>query len=292
MPRSNEPLKGATDEVDDRPIAVIRASSSPTELLQSSLRSLWRNRNLLREMTLLRLKVRYRQSLLGWLWAILPPLVLMIAYTVIFSRVLGVKSGGLPYPLFIFAGLVPWSFFATSLSTATAGIVTHRYLISRVAFPREIIPLSYVGAALVDLAIGIIILVLMMIYFGVAPSPNVIYAIPTIGILIICSTALALGCACFQARFRDVGVAMPLVLQLLMFSSPVVYSSDVIPGAFKSIYFANPVAFLIEEFRYSIVSGTALEAFAMLYSFTVSSCLLIVFYYVFKRFDGTLADVV
>ena len=93
MPPRNEPFAGETDEVDDRPVAVIRASSSPTELLQSSLRSLWQNRNLLREMTLLRLKVRYRQSLLGWLWAILPPLVLMIVYTVIFSHVLGVKSG-------------------------------------------------------------------------------------------------------------------------------------------------------------------------------------------------------
>ena len=291
MPPRNEPFTGETDEVDDRPVAVIRASSSPTELLQSSLRSLWQNRNLLREMTLLRLKVRYRQSLLGWLWAVLPPLVLMIVYTVIFSHVLGVKSGGLPYPLFIFAGLVPWSYFATSLSTATAGIVTHRYLISRVAFPREIIPLSYVGAALVDFAIGIAMLVLMMIYFGVSPSLNVIYAIPAIGILIIWSTALALGCACFQARFRDLGVAMPLLLQLLMFSAPVVYSSDAIPGAFKSIYFANPVAVLIEAFRHAIVSGSALDAFAMLYSFTVSGCLLIVFYYVFKRFDGTLADV-
>ena len=118
MPPRNEPFTEETDEADDRPVAVIRASSSPTELLQSSLRSLWQNRNLLREMTLLRLKVRYRQSLLGWLWAILPPLVLMIVYTVIFSHVLGVKSGGLPYPLFIFAGLVPWSYFATSLRSS------------------------------------------------------------------------------------------------------------------------------------------------------------------------------
>jgi lipopolysaccharide transport system permease protein len=242
-------------------------------------------------MTLLRLKVRYRQSLLGWLWAVLPPLVLMIAYTAIFSDVLGVKSGALPYPLFIFAGLVPWSFFATSLSTATAGIVTHRYLISRIAFPREIIPLSYVGAALVDFAIGIVMLALMMTYFKVFPSTNVIYAVPAIGALIVCSTALALGCACFQARFRDLGVAMPLLLQLLMFSTPVVYPSDVIPSALRPIYFANPLAVLIDEFRAGVTSGTAFDTLTVLYAFTLSGCLLIGFYYLFKRFDGTLSDV-
>jgi lipopolysaccharide transport system permease protein len=286
-----ESLNKETEQVDDRPVVVIRASRSSAELLQSSLVSLWQNRDLLREMTLLRLKVRYRQSLLGWVWAFLPPLVLMIAYTAIFSNVLGVKSAALPYPLFIFAGLVPWSFFSTSLSTATAGIVTHRYLISRVAFPREIIPLSYVGAALVDLVIGIIMLALMMLYFGTSPSVNMVYAIPTIGALIICSTALALGCACFQARFRDVGVAMPLLLQLLMFSTPVVYPSDLIPGALRSIYLANPLAILIDDFRARIVSSSAFDPFTTLYGVAVSGCLLIVFYYVFKRFDGTLPDV-
>jgi lipopolysaccharide transport system permease protein len=284
-------LSNETERVDDRPVVVIRASRSPVELLRSSLRAFWQNRSLLREMTLLRLKVRYRQSLLGWSWAILPPLISMIVYTVIFSNVLGVKSGALPYALFIFAGLVPWSFFATSLSTATAGIVTHRYLISRVAFPREIIPLSYVGAALVDFLIGIIVLAFMMIYFRASPTVNIIYAIPTIIALIICSTALAPGCACFQARFRDVGVAMPLLLQLLMFSAPVVYPSTVIPGALKPIYFANPLAALIDQFRASIVSSSALDSLTTLYGFAISGCLLIVFYYVFKRFDGTLADV-
>jgi len=251
---------------NDRSVRVIRPAKSSIEVLSAGLTALWNHKSLLLEMTLLRLKVRYRQSLLGWLWAVLPSLVLMITYTLVFSKIIGLGSGDLPYALFIFSGLIPWTFFSTSVSTAAAGIVTHRYLISRVAFPREIIPLSYVAAALLDLGVGMLMLAAMMYYFGVSQTVNALYAIPVIGLLFICSVAAALCLSAFQARFRDIGVAMPLLLQVLMFATPVVYSSAVIPQGVKAVYFANPLAILIEAFRQATAFGVGPEFGALNFS--------------------------
>jgi lipopolysaccharide transport system permease protein len=276
---------------DDRSVRVIRPTQSLVQILSAGLTELWSHKNLFLEMTLLRLRVRYKQSLLGWTWAVLPSLVLMITYTLIFSKLIGLKGGDLPYALFIFSGLIPWTFFSTSVSTATAGIVTHRYLISRVAFPREIIPLSYVAAALVDLGIGMVMLAAMMYYFGFSSTLNTLYAIPVIGMLIIFSVAVALCCSSFQARIRDIGVAMPLLLQVLMFTTPVVYSSAAIPQSVKAIYFANPLAILIEAFRQA-ASGVSPDVGEMIYCGTVSIVCLVFSYILFKRLDATLPDVI
>jgi lipopolysaccharide transport system permease protein len=277
---------------DDRPVRVIRPAPSSIELVVCSLASLWARRSLLIEMTMLRLKVRYRQSVLGWVWAVLQPFLLMVAYTLIFFKVVGVKSDELPYALFIFSGLVPWTFFSTSVSTATAGIVAHRYLISRIAFPREIVPLSYVLAAFPDLGIGLLMLAAMMSYFEIAPSVYVFLAIPVVAMLVICSAAAALFCSAFQARFRDVGAGMPLLLQVMMFSAPVVYSSSAIPDDVKQFYFVNPLAIQIDAFRQAIVLGVSPNVGAIVYCGTASFVFLCLSYVLFKRLDLTLADVI
>jgi lipopolysaccharide transport system permease protein len=282
----------APDAADDRSVRVIRPTQSSVQILSAGLTELWSHKSLFLEMTLLRLRVRYKQSLLGWTWAVLPPLVLMVTYTLIFSKLIGLNGGDLPYALFIFSGLIPWTFFSTSVSTATAGIVMHRYLISRVAFPREIIPLSYVAAALVDLGIGMLMLAAMMCYFGFFPTLNILYAVPVVGMLVVFSAAVALCCSSFQARFRDVGVAMPLLLQVLMFTTPVVYSSAAIPQSVKAIYFANPLAILIEAFRQAVASGVSPDVAEMMYCGTVSIVCLVFSYLLFKRLDATLPDVI
>jgi lipopolysaccharide transport system permease protein len=277
---------------DSRPIRVIRSSHSLTEVLSNGLTSLVTHKNLLFEMTLLRVRVRYRQSLLGWVWAVLPSLLLMVTYTLVFSRFIGLDSAQLPYALFIFSGLVPWMFFSTSVSSATAGIVRHRYLISRIAFPREIIPLSYVAASFVDLVVGALMVAAMMWYFGFSLTIHILYAIPLTGLLFACSLAAALCCSSFQARFRDIGIALPLALQMLMFLTPVVYSSAAIPGSYKALYFANPMAILIDAFRQVAVLGGGPSALQMIYCTIVSSIFLVVSYVLFKRLDATLADVI
>jgi lipopolysaccharide transport system permease protein len=282
----------ASSQADGRPVRVIRPTQSLFEILFGGLTLLLSHKSLFLEMTLLRLKVRYKQSLLGWAWAVLPPLLLMVTYTLIFSKVTGFESSSLPYALFIFAGLIPWTFFSTSVSTATAGIVTHRYLISRVAFPREIIPLSYVATALVDLGVGVLMLVAMMCYFGTSLTLYALCLIPVIGLLIICSVAVVLFSSSLQARFRDVGVAMPLLLQVLMFTTPVVYSSSAIPHSLKAIYFANPLAILVEAFRQASILGVSPNVGEMIYCAAVSIVGLVCSYILFKRLDATLADVI
>ncbi len=277
---------------DRRPIKVIRPAQSVIELLCHGLTSLLRHKSLFVEMTLLRLKVRYKQSLLGWFWAVVPPLLLMVTYTLIFSNVIGFKTGDLPVALFIFSGLIPWTFFSASISTATTGIVTHRYLISRSAFPREIVPLSYVVSALFDLGIGILMLVALMYYFGFRPTFHALYAIPMLGMLVTYSAAASLCSSSFQARFRDMGVAMPLLLQIVMFTTPVVYSSDSIPQNIKDIYFLNPLAILIEGFRQTVVLGINPNVDEMIYCAIGSIICLVFSYILFKRLDTTLADVI
>jgi lipopolysaccharide transport system permease protein len=277
---------------DDRPVRIIHPIQSSIAALRDGLRSLMSHKNLLFEMILLRLKMRYRQSLLGWIWAVFPPLFLMGVYTLIFSKIIGLESRSLPYALFIFSGLIPWMFFSTSVGAATAGMVAHRYLISRVAFPREVIPLSYVAAAFVDLAIGLLMLAAMIFYFGFSLTLHVFYTVPVVGLLIIFTVAIALSCAAFQARFRDIGLAMPLFLQVVMFSTPVVYSSAAVPQNLKELYFLNPLAILIEAFRQATVLGINVDMTQMIYCALVSIIFLAVSYVLFKRLDATLADVI
>jgi lipopolysaccharide transport system permease protein len=286
---------GRASSASARTPRVIRSSPSPTEILWGGLALLVVHRHLLWEMTKLRLKLRYTQSMLGWSWAVVAPLLLMVTYILIFSKVADVHSDGVPYALFVFTGLVPWTFFSTSISTATASMVTHRYLISRVAFPREIIPLSYVAASLADLVVGIVMLAVMFMYFKYCTANHVVYmlhVIPLCALLIAWAVGGALCCASCQARFRDLGVAMPLLLQVAMFTTPVVYSSEAIPEKFKALYFANPLAFLIDGIRRVILFGEFPNLDQLLYSFLVATIFLCFSYFLFKRLDATLADVI
>jgi len=277
---------------DERPIKIIGLPQSVAGLLCDGLTSLVRHKSLFVEMTMLRLKLRYKQSLLGWIWAVVPPLLLMAIYTLIFSNVIGLKTGGLPGAVFMFSGLISWQFFSTAISTATAGIVTYRYLISRCAFPREIIPLSYVVSALFDLGIGILMLVALMHYFGVKLTFHALYGFPILVMLLGYSVAASLCSSSFQARFRDIGIAMPLFLQIMMFTTPTVYSSDYIPQNIRDIYFLNPLAILIDAFRQTVVLGMNPNVNEMIYCAVGSMICLILSYILFKRLDATVADVI
>lgn len=286
MLRASEP-----PPLDGRPIKIIRSSQSLGELVRGGVSLLFENKHLIFEMTLLRLKVRYRQSILGWAWAVIPPLVLTVTYAVIFGKVMHFSSGDMPYGLFVFAGLVPWTFLSTSVSNATSGMVQHRYLISRVSFPREVIPISYVATALVDLGVSSLMLLAMVAYYGVSLSGTAVYLIPILLVLVICTTAIALCFSAIQARVRDLGIAMPLLLQILMFTAPIVYPSDSVPEFVRGLYFMNPLAILVEAFRQAAVQGICPDVGRVLYSAVISSIMLALAYILFKRLDATLADV-
>jgi lipopolysaccharide transport system permease protein len=249
-------------------------------------------RDLLYTLTLFRLTVRYKQSILGWIWAALQPLAMMMIYSLVFSRGARVRSDGVPYPLFVFSALLPWIFFSGAVSNAINGLVSYSNLLTKLYFPREIIPLSYVFAALVDFAIAWSILSGLMVYYRVALSWRTLYALLVLAILIAFTSATALFLSSIQVRFRDVGAALPLVFQLGVFATPVVYPIDLVPARFQRLYLLNPVASLIENFRHVVLRGSAPDVPLLISSSTITLCCLALAYAYFKATEATMSDVI
>ena len=275
-----------------RPIRIIRpVSFSPLDLLRE-LRELWQYRDLFYTLTVHRIKVRYKQSVLGLAWAILQPLSLMLIYTVIFSVIAKVPSEGVPYAVFAYAALLPWTFFSSSLTNATQGLVSHSQLVTKVYFAREILPLTYVSAALFDFAVASTFLIALFFYYGVGLTTYALYAIPIMILLAAIATAFSLFLSAMQVRFRDIGVAMPLLLQLWMFSTPVVYPLSAVPQRFRGFYVLNPLVGVIENFRRVVLQGVEPDFHSLSISAIAAAVLLPLTYLYFKRVEATMADVI
>ena len=275
-----------------RPIKIIRpVSFSPLDLLRE-LRGLWQYRDLFYTLTVHRIKVRYKQSVLGLAWAILQPLSLMLIYTVIFSVIAKLPSEGAPYAVFAYAALLPWTFFSASLTSATTGLVSHSQLVTKVYFPREILPLTYVSASLFDFTIASSFLIALFVYYGVGLTVYAFYAIPILVLLTALATAFGLFLSAVQVRFRDIGVAMPLLLQIWMFATPVVYPLSAVPQRLRSIYALNPTVGVIENFRRVMLQGVAPDLHSLATSAIVAAILLPLAYLYFKRVEATMADII
>jgi lipopolysaccharide transport system permease protein len=274
-----------------RPLTVMRPPSFSVRALVRAVARLAQYRDLLYTLSVHRLHVRYKQSLLGPLWAVLQPFLLMLIYTVIFTRVASVPSEGVPYPVFAFAALLLWTSFSNAVTTATNSLVGHFNLVTKVYFPREILPLTYVIAALVDLLAGSVVLGALMLFYGIAPTAHVLHVIPIVTVLAMFALAVSLVLCAIQVRYRDIGIGMPLVLQLWLFASPVVYPLSVVPDAWRTLYLLNPMAGLIDGFRRVIVLGVPPDYGALAVSAAVSLVLLPLAYVYFKQVQSTVADV-
>jgi ABC-type polysaccharide/polyol phosphate export systems, permease component len=275
-----------------RRVRVLRAPSfSPLGLL-GDLRTLVQYRDLLLTLTLHRIKVRYKQSVLGIAWAIVQPLSLMLIYTLIFSYVARVETNGMPYAIFAYAALLPWTYFSTSVANATNSLVTNSELVTKVYFPREILPLSYVIAALCDFLIASSVMAGLMFYYRVPLTVNALYSLPIIFVLTLFIMAMTLILSATQVRFRDIGVAVPFLLQLWMFATPVVYPLSAVPERFRALYVLNPMVGTVENFRRTILEGVAPDLYTLTLSAAVSVALLIFSYIYFKHVEATVADLV
>lgn len=275
-----------------RPIRIIRpVSFSPLDMFRG-LRELWHYRDLFYTLTVHRIKVRYKQSVLGLAWAILQPLSLMLIYTVIFSVIAKIPSEGVPYAVFAYAALLPWTFFSSSLTNATQGLVSHSQLVTKVYFAREILPLTYVSAALFDFAVASTFLIALFFYYGVGLTTYALCAIPIMILLAAIATAFSLFLSAMQVRFRDIGVAMPLLLQLWMFSTPVVYPLSAVPQRFRGFYVLNPLVGVIENFRRVVLQGVEPDYVSLAISAVAAAVLLPLAYLYFKRIEATMADVI
>lgn len=248
--------------------------------------------DLLRTLSVHRINVRYRQTLLGVGWAVLQPLLMMAIFAIVFSRLAGISSEGAPYALFAYVALLPWTFFATSVSNAAGSLVNNTQLLTKVYFPREILPLTYVVAALFDFVIGLGALGALMAWYRVPVTSAALYLLPLVALLAAWALAVSLLLSAIQVRWRDVGVALPMLVQIWMFVSPVIYPLSVVPAAWRPLYLLNPVAGIINAFRDVLLRGQRPDVEPLVYAIGVTALVLPVAYLVFKRTEATMADIV
>src|SRR5215831_11375668 len=260
-------------------------------LLTLDLKAIWEYRELLYFLVWRDLKVHYRQTLIGAGWVILQPLITMAIFTIIFGRFAQIPSDGLPYPVFVYSALLPWNLFASSLNRGTSSVVGNAQLVSKIYFPRLILPFSGVLSPLVDFAVAFVILIGMMIWFGIAPTWGVL-ALPLL-ILLTVLTALAVGLwlSALNVRYRDIGHTIPFLIQIWMFASPVAYPISLVPEKWRLLYSLNPMAGVIEGFRWALL-GTASPNFELVaVSTAVVGVLLLGGLVYFERIERTFADV-
>ena len=271
------------------PAIIIRPSPAWAAL---QLGEVWRYRELLLFLVWRDVKVRYKQTVLGAAWAIIQPLFAMVVFTVFFGRLAKVPSDGLPYPLFSYAALLPWQLFANALIQSSNSVVAGERLITKVYFPRQVIPLASVLSAVVDFAVAFVIVLGMMACYGVAPTPA-IFTLPLFFLLtLVAALAAGLWLAALNVEYRDVRYTVNFLVQLWLFASPVAYSSSLVPEAWRPLYGLNPMAGVIEGFRWALL-GHAAPAGAMLaVSMAVTALILVGGLYYYRRMERTFADVV
>jgi len=271
---------------------VLRPPSFSLGRLGRSLVLLTHYRDLLVVLTAHRIKVRYKQSALGPVWAIVQPLAMMMSFVLVFSVITRMPTGEHPYAVFAYAGLLPWTAFAAALSSAALSLVNHASLVTRVSFPREILPVTYVAAAFFDLAIASPVLAVMLLYYGIPLTPAALWIVPIVIVLAGFATATSLALCAVNVRFRDIGVAMPLLLQFWMFASPVIYPLDAIPAEWRQLYVLNPMAGIVDGFRRAVLDGQPPDAGSLIAAAAVTVAALPLAYAWFKQVDATMADLV
>jgi lipopolysaccharide transport system permease protein len=279
-----------------RPVTVFEPPSLRRLSLTAELVRLPQFFDLLWTLSAHRVKVRYKQSRLGLLWAVLQPLAMMMAFTLMFSFIGGAPSEGIPYAVFAYAALLPWTAFASGLSNAAGALTSHASLLTKVAFPREILPVTYVVAALVDFASATVVLAGLMAWYRLPPSSTAAWGLAAIALLAALLLALGLLVSALQVRYRDVGLAMPVVLQVWLFASPVLYPLSAARHALSApvyrLYLLNPMVGIIEAFRRGVVLRQTPDADSLMTATLVTAILLPVAYAYFKIAERTMADVV
>ena len=273
-------------------VSVITAPSLSTTKLIHDLGKLVQYRDLLYTLSVHRIKVRYKQSVLGGLWAILQPVSLMLMFTFIFSFVAKMPSDGAPYAIFVYTALLPWNYFSSSVSNATGSLVNHAQFVTKVYFPREILPATYVIASLFDFIVASIVLAALMMYYRAPLTIHVLWVVPIILIVTCFALAMSLLLSATQVRFRDIGVAVPLLLQLWLFATPVIYPLSSVPERFKSIYSLNPMVGVSEGFRQVSLRGAEPDYGSLLTAAIISVILLCLAYVYFKHLESTMADII
>jgi lipopolysaccharide transport system permease protein len=253
-------------------------------------RELWQYSSLVYLLLWRNIKLRYQHTLIGATWAILQPLLTMVIFSVLFGRLVKVPTGGLPYPVFALSALVPWTYFVHALTLSTRCLLDHHDLLTKVYFPRLILPLVAVLEAALDFLIAFTLLFLMLLLYGVTPSWH--FLLLPLLVLLLMATSLGVGLwlAALNLKYRDIMSALPFMTQVLLFVTPVAYSSDLIPVAWRTVYALNPLAGVIEGFRWALLGSAALSGFSLTVSVLAGTFLLVSGCIFFRRQEDYFAD--
>jgi lipopolysaccharide transport system permease protein len=284
-------IKSNVAAVDAAPMPVIQIRPS-RGWVSLKLDELWEYRELLYFLVWRDIKVRYKQTVLGIAWAIIQPFFTMIVFSLFFGRLAKVPSDGIPYAIFSFAALVPWTFFANGLSMASNSLVDSANLIKKVYFPRLAIPLATVLSGIVDFVLAFVMLLGMMLYFGIVPTIHVL-GLPLLLVLaLITSLGVSLWLSALNVQFRDVRYTIPFLTQLWLFATPIAYPSSLLSEPWRTLYGINPMVGVVEGFRWALLGTNTAPGPIIIVSSFVSLSLMVSGAFYFRRMEKTFADVV
>jgi len=261
-------------------------------MLKKALKDLIKHRELLQQFTLREIRIRYKQTVLGVLWAILQPLSMMIIFSIVFSKFAKIKTGGIPYPIFYYSALLPWTFFASSVTFGITSIVRNMNLVTKVYFPREIFPLSSIFACFIDFLVASTIFIGMMIFYKVEFSLNLLFFPLLVFIQIIFTCGICFLGSALNVYFRDIRFAVPLGIQLWMFLTPIIYPLEMVPKKYLYIYLLNPMAGLIDSYRRIFLKSQSPNFLYLEEAIIISISLFFISWFLFKRLEKNFADVI
>ncbi len=269
-------------------LTVIEAGQANREYFKD----LWRFRELYYILVWRDVLVRYKQTALGLLWTVLKPLLTALVFALVFGKLIKIPSGGVPHAPFIYAALVPWLFFATTISDASVSLAAQSGLISKVFFPRMLIPLVAMTVALIEFVIAMILLIPMLFIFGIEPSWRLLALLPLTLLTIVLAFGLGLCFASLHMRYRDTAIILPFVLQFGLYLSPVIFPSDLVPYPWRLLYSLNPIVGLIEGFRWASFPNMEVHGGALGISILAAAVFLLLGVRSFRRMERNLADVI
>ncbi len=277
-----------TPLTDDRPVYHIAASRGWVPV---SLGELWEFRELFGMLVWRQISVRYKQTVLGVAWALIQPVMTMVVFSVFFGRLAGIPTDGVPYPVFAFCALLPWQLFALSMAEASNSVVANQHMLTKVYFPRLLLPLAAIALGLVDFALSFAVLAVLMLWYGMVPGwPLLSLPLWTLLAVMTC-VAVSLWFAALNVRYRDVRYTLPFLTQLWLFATPVAYPTSIVPQAWRTLYALNPMVGVVDGFRWALVGGPW-PGVTVFVSATAVAMLLVGGLFYFRRTERTFADVV
>lgn len=283
----NKPGEHAS--VNEFPLIRIEPSKGWVAL---KLAELWEYRELFYFLTWRDVKVRYKQTILGAAWAIIQPLFTMVVFSLFFGKLAKMPSDGIPYPIFSYAALVPWTFFASGLSQSSNSLVGNANLINKVYFPRLVIPMASVVGGAVDFVFAFIVLLGMMLFYGIVPTLNILWLPLLLFLAFVTALGVGLWLSALNVEYRDVRYVVPFLTQFWMFATPIVYPSSLLHGTWRTLYGINPMVGVVEGFRWALLGTDTAPGMIIIVSSLAASAILVSGAFYFRRMEKNFADVV